>query len=92
MIVTGYLRAIGAKSAHDQRGITPHTLRHTFATQALAAGASMEQLQDQGGWMKPETVRRYAHVLDRVGQNPSERIPLTLKTPDGSLGNEESKP
>lgn len=79
LIVTDYLRAIGAKLPQDQRGITPHTLRHTFATQALAAGASLEQLQDQGGWIKPETVRRYAHVLDRAEHNPSERIPITIE-------------
>ena len=90
-IVTTYLKAIGAKPAQDQRGITPHTLRHTFATQALAAGASLEQLQDQGGWVKPETVRRYAHVLGRAEQNPSELIPVALKLPRSNQHEDEPK-
>lgn len=89
LIVTNYLRAIGAKAARDQRGITPHTLRHTFATQALAAGASLEQLQDQGGWVKPETVRRYAHVLGRETQNPSERIPVILELSESTHQEDE---
>jgi site-specific recombinase XerD len=88
LVVTGYLRAIGAKAAQDQRSVTPHTLRHTFATQALAAGASLEQLQDQGGWVKPETVRRYAHVLGRETQNPSERIPIVLGLPENTQQND----
>ncbi|GEM_PF-1679779 len=92
LIVTGYLRAVGAKAAQDQRGITPHTLRHTFATQALAAGASLEQLQEQGGWVKPETVRRYAHVLGRATQNPSERIPIVLEfLENGQRENEQDR-
>jgi integrase/recombinase XerD len=45
--------------------ITPHSLRHTFATRKLAAGMTMRQLQMVLGHASLSTTERYAHVAEK---------------------------
>ncbi|MGY3382105.1 integrase/recombinase XerD [Arthrobacter sp. TE12231] len=53
-----------AKAAGIEGQISPHSLRHTFATIALDAGTTLHDLQDSMGHADPRTTRRY----DRAGQ------------------------
>jgi integrase/recombinase XerD len=39
--------------------ITPHSPRHTFVTEALAAGVPLQDVQDAAGHADPRTTRRY---------------------------------
>ena len=39
--------------------ISPHSLRHTFVTEALAAGVPLQDVQDAAGHKDPATTRRY---------------------------------
>lgn len=48
--------------------ITPHSFRHMFVTEALAAGVPLQDVQDAAGHADPRTTRRYdqsRHNLDR---------------------------
>ncbi len=48
--------------------ITPHSLRHTFLTEALAAGVPLQDVQDAAGHRDPRTTWHYdrsRHNLDR---------------------------
>ncbi len=48
--------------------ISPHSLRHSFATAALDAGVALRDVQDAMGHADPRTTRRYdrtRHNLDR---------------------------
>lgn len=48
--------------------MSPHSLRHTFATSALDAGVPLRDVQDAMGHADPRTTRRYdrsRHNLDR---------------------------
>lgn len=48
--------------------ISPHSLRHTFVTEALAVGVPLQDVQDAAGHRDPRTTRRYdrsRHNLDR---------------------------
>ena len=48
--------------------LSPHSLRHAFATSARAAGVALEDVQDAMGHADPRTTRRYdrdRHNLDR---------------------------
>ena len=48
--------------------ITPHSLRHSFATELLAAGVPLQDVQDAMGHADPRTTRAYdrsRHNLDR---------------------------
>lgn len=57
-----------AQRAGIDKPLSPHSLRHTFVTQALDAGASLRDVQDAAGHADPRTTRRYdrgRHSLDR---------------------------
>jgi integrase/recombinase XerD len=54
-----------ARKAGIQGQISPHSLRHTFATIALDSGTSLHALQDSMGHADPRTTRRY----DRARNN-----------------------
>ena len=43
-------------------GVTPHTLRHTFATRLCENGVDLRMVQELGGWASLALVQRYAHV------------------------------
>lgn len=50
-------------------GVTPHTLRHTWASWHYAANRDLLALMEVGGWHSLEMVKRYAHL------NPDQHAP-----------------
>lgn len=43
-------------------GVTPHTLRHTFATRLVENGMDLRTVQELGGWATLSLIQRYAHI------------------------------
>lgn len=60
-------------------GVTPHTLRHTFASRLVMAGVDLRTVQELGGWQTLAMVERYAHLSPAHKAQAVERI--ALKTP-----------
>ena len=44
------------------KDVTPHTLRHTFATRLIENGVDLRTVQELGGWSQIRMLERYGHV------------------------------
>lgn len=58
--------------------LTPHDLRHTFATWFYALTKDLLLLKDEGGWRTLSMVERYAHLM------PSELVPQIARVWGGA--------
>jgi integrase/recombinase XerD len=51
--------------------LSPHSLRHAFATAARAEGVPLEDVQDAMGHADPRTTRRYDRDRHNLDRDPS---------------------
>lgn len=68
-------KAMRSVRGHHPR-ITPHALRHTWATLCLEAGVPVQQVQYDGGWADGRLVAYYTH-----GQDSGVKAATNLMSP-----------
>ncbi len=69
---------LAARRAGLTKRVTAHTLRHSFATNLLAGGASITQVQELLGHNSVETTQVYLHCIPQFAQtitSPLDALP-----------------
>jgi site-specific recombinase XerD len=84
--VRSFLRKACRRAGISKR-VTPHTLRHSYATHLIEAGVGLRHVQELLGHAKPETTMIYTHVAKKdllAIQSPLDRALQAIPLPDNN--------
>jgi integrase/recombinase XerD len=73
-----YRTIVRLANAAGITGVSPHSLRHTYATLALDAGATLREVQDDLGHRDPRTTRRYDRARERLDRSGAYKVAAAL--------------
>jgi len=62
----------------DSERLTAHSMRHTFATQALLNGANVQEVQQALGHKSINTTMIYAHNIEKAKNSSSSKVSAVL--------------
>lgn len=69
-----FLRYARAAGVSDRKRVTPHTLRHVFASELLRAGANLRQIQELLGHKHLDSTQRYTRVTGHELRGAVKRL------------------
>jgi site-specific recombinase XerD len=74
-ILSSYMKTAGIDRPH----VTPHSARHHAATNALANGASLKDVQEMLGHATIATTENYIHLAKRLNDGAEHRVQIGKK-------------
>lgn len=80
-----FLRYARAAGVNTHKRITPHTLRHVFASELLHAGANLRQIQELLGHKHLDSTQRYTRVNAHELRGAVKRLPWARAAHDPPL-------
>ncbi len=75
---------VSTKAAKISKRVSPHTLRHSYATHMLENGVDLRYIQDLLGHAKPETTMIYTHVAKKDLMNIRSPLDVTVDQLNGT--------
>jgi site-specific recombinase XerD len=72
-----FLRYARAAGVTERKRVTPHTLRHVFASELLRAGANLRQIQELLGHKHLDSTQRYTRVNAHELRGAVKRLRFT---------------
>ncbi len=66
-----------AAGVNARKRVTPHTLRHVFASELLHAGSNLRQIQELLGHKHLDSTQRYTRVTAHELRGAVKRLPWT---------------
>lgn len=73
---------LATRKAGLHKRVTAHTLRHSFATNLLAAGASITQVQELLGHNSVETTQVYLHCIPQFASTITSPLDVLSEAPN----------
>src|SRR5207248_8527442 len=74
-----------AAGVNERKRVTPHTLRHVFASELLHAGANLRQIQELLGHKHLDSTQRYVRVTAHGLRGAIKRLHFPEERPASRL-------
>jgi len=92
IMVRTFLHYARAAGVTERKRVTPHTLRHVFASELLRAGANLRQIQELLGHKHLDSTQRYTRVTAHELRGAVKRLRFTGRASELAFEEQQGSP